>query len=259
VKGEIMKTYLISMLAFLSTVSVGTPIVLACEKTDQKSEVSSNKIEKSKLKELGLRLLSFSNKPVLAKEQNKVEINGNKFEIMGSIDSVGTGTFTVAGVTVYVDPTAVPKLEQKGILKVGEKVKTEGLVKDGKNYAMEIMVIGTGQGKFKFEYKARPSTSPVPTASASPAPTTNPSAEPTSSPTPSGSPEPSNSPEPSMSPSPSASASANPTASPEASESPTPSNSPETINSGNLEVRAVGVLEDIKTFFEQLMSFFKTI
>lgn len=77
----------------------------------------------------------------------------DEFEIMGEISAIAGNNFVVSNHTIFIDPSQVKEFEQKGILEVGKRVKVEGIVKNGVNFAEEINVIGTGQGKFKFEVK----------------------------------------------------------------------------------------------------------
>lgn len=73
------------------------------------------------------------------------------FEIMGDISAIAGNNFVVSGQTIFIDPSQVKEFEQKGILQVGERVKVEGIVKNGVKFAEDINVVGTGQGRFKFE------------------------------------------------------------------------------------------------------------
>ena len=85
--------------------------------------------------------------------ENKLEVNGQEFEIRGEISAVSGNTFVVLGQTITVDPSKVSKFKQKGILEVGKRVKAEGVIQNGTKFASEINVIGTGQGRFKFEVR----------------------------------------------------------------------------------------------------------
>jgi len=83
----------------------------------------------------------------------KLEVNGQEFEVRGEISAVSGNTFVVLGQTITVDPSKVSKFKQKGILEVGKRVKAEGVIQNGTKFASEINVIGTGQGRFKFEVR----------------------------------------------------------------------------------------------------------
>ena len=85
--------------------------------------------------------------------ENKLEVNGQEFEVRGEISAVSGNTFVVLGQTITVDPSKVSEFKQKGILEVGKRVKVEGVIQNGTKFASEINVIGTGQGRFKFEVR----------------------------------------------------------------------------------------------------------
>lgn len=91
------------------------------------------------------------------KLENGIQINGDQeFEIMGEITAVVGNNFVVAGQTIFIDPAQVSEFEQKGILVEGERVKVEGVLKNGVKFAEEINVIGTGQGRFQFKVEEKP-------------------------------------------------------------------------------------------------------
>lgn len=77
--------------------------------------------------------------------EQEVEIKGNNFEITGEISKVDTGSFVVALQTIFVDPNLVQDFEQRGLLKVGERVKVEGIIIDGKKFAREIKVLANNE------------------------------------------------------------------------------------------------------------------
>lgn len=81
----------------------------------------------------------------------KFDEDTQRFNIKGEITAVAGNNFVVSGQTIFIDPSQVKEFEQKGILTVGERVKVEGIIKNGVKFAQEINVIGTGQGRFKFE------------------------------------------------------------------------------------------------------------
>ncbi len=84
-------------------------------------------------------------------DEDKFELGNQEFEITGEITSLGGNSFEILGQTINVDPSKVSKFEQKGILEVGLIAKVEGVLIAGEKFAQEIKVIGTGQGRFKFE------------------------------------------------------------------------------------------------------------
>lgn len=123
------------------------------------------------------------------KEENKqkVKIDENEqalrqladeFEITGEITTVVGNNFVVAGHTIFIDPSQVHEFKQKGILEVGNRVKVKGIIKNDIKFAREINVLGTGQGRFKFEIKGllistssiTPTSSPTSSISTTPSP-----------------------------------------------------------------------------------------
>lgn len=91
---------------------------------------------------------------------SRVEIHNNQFEVSGTIDSISGNSFVAAGQTIIIDPTQVSEFEQKGVLTIGNRVKVEGVIVNGADFAREITVLGTGQGELKVEVKNVPSASP---------------------------------------------------------------------------------------------------
>lgn len=81
----------------------------------------------------------------------KFDGDTQRFDIQGEITAVAGNNFVVSGQTIFIDPSQVKEFEQKGILAVGRRVKVEGIIKNNIKFAQEINVIGTGQGRFKFE------------------------------------------------------------------------------------------------------------
>ncbi len=77
--------------------------------------------------------------------EQKVEIQGNRFEISGRISAIASDNFTIAGNTIFIDPSIVREFEQKGTLKVGEDAKVEGVIVDDKKFAEEIRVFRDDQ------------------------------------------------------------------------------------------------------------------
>lgn len=71
------------------------------------------------------------------------------FTIDGTITSVSETFFVVDGQTILIDPSKVLRFHQLGILSTGERVKVKVVVIDAINYAQDVNVIGTGQGKFQ--------------------------------------------------------------------------------------------------------------
>src|SRR3990167_6972473 len=126
-------------------------------------------------------------------DNGNLEVGGSGFEIRGEISSISGNSFTILGQTIVVDPSQISEFKQKGILKVGSMAKVEGKIVNGTKYAKEIKVIGTGQGRFKFEiegvtFPAGSSPSPSPSPIPSPSPTSNIDASPSPSPSPSSEP-----------------------------------------------------------------------
>lgn len=70
--------------------------------------------------------------------EEKVEIEGNEFEIIGKVTAISDNTFTVAGQIVVIDPARVVNFEQKVNLEVGNVVKVEGPIIEGTKFAREI-------------------------------------------------------------------------------------------------------------------------
>ncbi len=121
----------------------------------------------------------------------RFEIGTQEFKISGEISSISANTFVILGQTITIDPSQISQFEQKGILKVGNVAKVEGVIVGSTKFAKEIKVIGTGQGRFKFEIEglSLPSSNPSPTPSVSPQPSASPEATSSASPPPSPSPE----------------------------------------------------------------------
>lgn len=121
----------------------------------------------------------------------RFEIGTQEFKISGEISSISANTFVILGQTITIDPSQVSQFKQKGILKVGNVAKVEGVIVGSTKFAKEIKVIGTGQGRFKFEIEglSLPSSNPSPTPSVSPQPSASPEATSSASPPPSPSPE----------------------------------------------------------------------
>lgn len=84
--------------------------------------------------------------------EQKVEIKGNNFEITGEITKIDKDNFVVTSQTIFIDANLVAEFEQKGTLKVGELVKVEGIIIDGKKFAREIVVLRNNQ-EDKIEIK----------------------------------------------------------------------------------------------------------
>jgi hypothetical protein len=162
--------------------------------------------------------------------------NEDKFQILGTVESVGDSSFVVGGQTVLIDISKTPNFKQIGSIDVGDNVIVKGIVIDGVNYAQKIVVTGEKGGaevlQFKIKglsYAGTPTPIPAPSASPSPSPETSPTA----------------------SPSPSASPTASP--SPEASPnlSPSPTASPTIV----VDVRAKGPIEVVKEFLTQVLAY----
>lgn len=150
----------------------------------------------------------------------KLEQSDDEFEIRGEISSVSTNSFVIAGQTVNIDPSKVEKFKLKGILEAGNSAKVEGVVVDDVKYAKEIKLIGTGQGRFKFEINGVTfSSSPSPSVSATP--------------------------------------SASPDVSPSPDTSPSPSPTPEV--SASVKIKAVGPVDKVISFLQQVLGFLGNI
>lgn len=205
------------LLILLAIVFISLSIGPALAKEDGEKEHKSgkSKIEISIKNEVGIE------------NREKVEIKNDKFEIRGIITAVVGNNFTVAGQTIFMDPTQVKEFKQKGILEIGKDVKVEGIIKNGVKLATEIKVLGDGSGRFKLEIKGSPFPTALPTASPLP----------TSSLT--------------MSPSPSAS----PTASNSASPTPQATSSADI----RVKVKANGTIEQVNTFLQQILNYLKSL
>lgn len=155
------------------------------------------------------------------KAQSKAQ-SDNKFEIKGMITAVSGNSFVINGQTVNINPQVTGEFEQKGLLETGVMAKVEGQVVDGQLFAEEVKIIGQGQGRFKFEIKGLGTLFSLPTPTPSPTP---PAEETTPSPT------------------------------------PTPSPSPEVgaaaTTMANIQVKAVGPLDQVVGFIESILNFLK--
>lgn len=86
-----------------------------------------------------------------SREQSQDNDEDNDFEITGTVTAVVGNNFVLSGQTIFIDPSRVSKFTQKGILVVGAKVKVKGVLINGVKFAENINVVGTGQGRFKFD------------------------------------------------------------------------------------------------------------
>lgn len=114
------------------------PVVLAEDKDDSNLKLNS----KTQIQ------MQFKNEN---QNEDKDKKGNNEFEITGNIDAVSESNFVVSGQTIFIDPTHVNEFRQKGLISVGERVKVKGVLINGVKFAKDINVIGTGQGRFKFE------------------------------------------------------------------------------------------------------------
>ena len=167
--------------------------------------------------ESGKSRVEIKIKNEVKEEEEKIEVEQDKFEIRGTITTVVGNNFTVAGQTIFLDPTQVSKFKQKGILEVNKKVKAEGIIKNDVKFATEIMVIGEGQGRFKIEIKGSSFPTTLPTAS--PLPTSS------------------------------------------LTVGAFPSASPQATTSANIKVKvkAVGTVEQVSLFLQQILNFLKSL
>lgn len=78
----------------------------------------------------------------------------SRFRLDGEITALAESSFKVGGEEVFVNPGAVADFKQKGILKLGKRVKVEGVIIDGLKYAREIMLVGEGQGRFQIQFES---------------------------------------------------------------------------------------------------------
>lgn len=87
------------------------------------------------------------------KEEQRVQVKREEFKIDGTTStiSIAENSFVIAGRTIFIDPVKVGKFRQKGVLAIGSRVKVEGVVIDGKSYAEDINVVGTGQGNSQIK------------------------------------------------------------------------------------------------------------
>jgi hypothetical protein len=160
--------------------------------------------------------------------------NKDKFQILGTVESVGDSSFVVGGTTILIDISKTPNFKQIGSIDVGDNVIVKGIVIDGVNYAQKIVVTGEKGEILQFKIKGLSyagTPTPTPTPSAIPSPT--PEASPTASPSPS----------------------ASPTASPSPEASPTVSPSPTASPIIVVDVRAKGPIEVVKEFLAQVLAY----
>jgi len=196
-----------------------------------------------------------------AERWQKVKISEAEFEIDGLVENLFSNSMVVSGQTVYIDPLFVKEYKQKGIIIEGGRIKVKGIVKDSLKYVTEINMVGTGQGRYKVEYKSNSEGSPLPTVQPSPTPepTVNPTPVSTALPTPVTSPTP----EPTVNPTPLASASPSPLA----TVTPSPETDLTSETETDVEVRTLledlgviikmsGPAEKVQAFLEQIKSFF---
>lgn len=156
---------------FLSIIILSAPLAFAKEgsggnenenrQEDKKEQEDRRKVEDRKENENRLRIEQRierddnrvrikieekrENEIEIKDEQEEVEIKGNNFEIRGEIIKVEKDSFIVASQTIFIDPSLVRNFEQRSILKVGERVKVEGIIIDGKKFAREIKVFRNDQ------------------------------------------------------------------------------------------------------------------
>jgi hypothetical protein len=160
----------------------------------------------------------------------------DKFQILGTVESVGDSSFVVGGQTILIDISKTPKFKQVGSIDVGDNLIVKGIVIDGVNYAQKIVVAGEKAGAEVLQFKIK-GLSYAGTPTPTPAPSTSPSPSPEASPT--------------ASPSPSAS----PTASPSPEASPTVSPSPTASPTIVVDVKAKGPIEVVKEFLAQVLAY----
>ncbi|MCL4353181.1 DUF5666 domain-containing protein [Patescibacteria group bacterium] len=90
-----------------------------------------------------------------AETENNLEVDADSQQtsfIRGTISALSGNSFVVGGkTTIVIDPSKVAEFSQKGNLAVGSRVKVSFVSQNGVNYAKEINVIGTGQGRFQIK------------------------------------------------------------------------------------------------------------
>jgi len=74
--------------------------------------------------------------------ENRVEIQGNEFEITGQVTAMGRDSITISGQQIFIDPDLVGNFQERGIVAVGSTAKVEGEIRDNKLFAREITVFG---------------------------------------------------------------------------------------------------------------------
>ncbi len=72
--------------------------------------------------------------------ENRVEIQGNEFEITGRITAMGKDSITISGQQIFIDPDLVGNFQERGIVEVGDTAKAEGEIRDNKLFAREITI-----------------------------------------------------------------------------------------------------------------------
>jgi len=70
---------------------------------------------------------------------------GDLFDIRGTIDSVGTGQFSVGGHLIMIDPSKTGRYNQKGDLEVGAFARVNGKIIDGEHFATEVKIEAQGK------------------------------------------------------------------------------------------------------------------
>lgn len=100
-------------------------------------------------------------------EQVKVNIQNNKFEIKGKINSYSDNNLNVSGQGIKIDQSKVANFKKEGELGVGKTVEVKGVVIDNNLYAQEIILEGSSLSPNPSSIPS-PITEPSPTSASSP-------------------------------------------------------------------------------------------
>ncbi len=237
------QTTTVFLVTFLATVFITAPVALAKEEKQEKKK-SQVQIQNEIRIENKSGNEASSNVEIKSQGSNslfhKIEIDEETFAIMGDIEAVGSSDFSVAGYSISIDPSQVSKYKQMGILEVGKTVKVKGIIKDGKKFATEVMVIGTGQGRYKIEINNHSDSTSQPQPIPSALPTTEPL--------------------PTDFPSTTATPSANPSPTASASAAPITDGLPTTLlEDVMVKLKTMGSIEQVTAFIDQIHSFFANV
>lgn len=76
----------------------------------------------------------------IRQNQEAANVQNQRFEIRGTVDSISGNNIMVAGQTVVVDPAMVERFRQRGVPAVGSFVRVKGVIINSINFASEIRV-----------------------------------------------------------------------------------------------------------------------